>query len=152
VPDQQQAAPALPSVIVVDLQGQSGLATVHRAVTELELADGGTATAVDRRRNRGQRAGGIRLIIKRGHDGPPYRGIAMASEYGRSPTRHQMTAGSRLPAAAMARRTGTTATSTRPTTKKTVSAMIAYRNEPVAWPTPANNSGPIHDVPRSPIS
>ena len=62
------------------------------------------------------------------------------------------TAGSGLPTAWMARRTGTNPTSTNPATKNTTREMIASRKEPVAWPTPAKTSGPSHEVDRSPTS
>ena len=57
-----------------------------------------------------------------------------------------------LPTASMARRTGTSDTSTSPTAKNTTNETIASRNDPVAWPTPAKTSGPSQDVDRSPTS
>ena len=61
VADQQQPVPALPRVVVIDLQREGRLPAVHRAVEEHQPGRHRHGPAVGGGRYRGERTGGIRV-------------------------------------------------------------------------------------------
>jgi hypothetical protein len=102
---EQQAAAALPVLVVVDLQRQCGLAAVHRAVEEGQVGRRGMAAAIPGRGHR------------RGHR--QRRPLRLDRRHRRS--------GGVLPASTTARRIGSIARATNPATKKITRLTIASR-------------------------
>src|SRR5690606_11952160 len=72
VPDQQQPLSALTSQVVVDLQCQRRLATVHRTVGELHFARHRQLSSPHGARNGGEGIGRVGVVVMQGHDEAPY--------------------------------------------------------------------------------